>query len=250
MTEMPQPYRPVPPVAPGRRNRPVPLIIGVLLLLVAVPLLLAGAGLGWVLAQRDDGFFSTPSEGYSSPTVAIASDHLAFGELGPTDWWPDGNLATLRLSAQSPDSDVFVGIAPSSDVERYLGPAGYDQISDITAEPFRAALTRRGGDGVLDGPPTEQTFWTAQTSGSGTQTLTWDLQPGTYTMVVMNADGTPGVTADLMAGARVDLVVPLAWTLGVAGALLLVGGVLLIIYGARPPRPRTPATTYPTMPAR
>jgi hypothetical protein len=57
-----------PPPEPGRtasrRNRPVPLVIGILLALMGLPLLLGGLGLGWAVAtQRDDvGFFSTPTE--------------------------------------------------------------------------------------------------------------------------------------------------------------------------------------------
>ncbi len=54
-----------PPPEPGRtasrRNRPVPLVIGILLALVGLPLLLGGLGLGWAMATQrdDDGFFST-----------------------------------------------------------------------------------------------------------------------------------------------------------------------------------------------
>lgn len=55
-----------PPPEPGRtasrRNRPVPLVIGILLALMGLPLLLGGLGLGWAVATQrdDDGFFSTP----------------------------------------------------------------------------------------------------------------------------------------------------------------------------------------------
>ena len=54
-----------PPPEPGRtasrRSRPVPLVIGILLALVGIPLLLGGLGLGWAMAtQRDnDGFCSS-----------------------------------------------------------------------------------------------------------------------------------------------------------------------------------------------
>ena len=56
-----------PPPEPGRtasrRNRLVPLIIGILMALVGFPLLLGGLGLGWAVAtQRDDGSFSSPTE--------------------------------------------------------------------------------------------------------------------------------------------------------------------------------------------
>ena len=74
-----------------------------------------------------------------------------------------------------------------------LGSASYDEISDLRTDPFGYSLTRRGTGGDLSAAPTDQGFWTAQSSGPGTQTLTWDLKPGTYTAVIMNVDGSPGV---------------------------------------------------------
>lgn len=54
-----------PPPEPGctapRSSRPIPLVIGILLALVGLPLLLGGLGLGWAMATQrdDDGFFYT-----------------------------------------------------------------------------------------------------------------------------------------------------------------------------------------------
>ncbi len=221
-------------------SRPVPLIIGALLAVLGFPILLGGLGLGWALATQadDDGFFATPTEGFTTSTSALSSTVLELGEAGPDDWWADQNLATVRIEATG-DQPVFVGIAPSTDVERYLGAASYDEISDVTADPFDYTLTRRGSGGTA-GAPTEQTFWTAQATGPGTQSLTWDLDPGTYTAVVMNADGTPGVDVDLAVAGRLGMLTPLAWGLGIAGTLLLLAGALLVVYGARPPGPRLP----------
>src|SRR3982750_3791187 len=95
-----------PPSEPGRtasrRNRPFPLVIGILLALVGFPLLLGGLGLGWAMApQRDDGFFSTPTEQLTTERVALSSEAVNLGEAGTDDWWADRDLATVRLSARS-----------------------------------------------------------------------------------------------------------------------------------------------------
>ena len=131
----PEPGRTAP-----RRNRPVPLVIGILLALVGFPLLLAGLGLGWAMATQrdDDGFFSTLTEQLTTETVALSSKVVNLGEAGPDDRWADRDLATVRLSAQSADaSAVFIGIAPSADVARYLGSASYDEISELRTDPVR-----------------------------------------------------------------------------------------------------------------
>jgi len=138
-----------PPPEPGRtasrRSRPVPLVIGILLALVGFPLLLGGLGLGWAVATQrdDDGFFSTPTEQLSTQTVALSSEVVNLGKAGPNDWWADHHLATVRLSARSEGARaVFIGIAPSADVARYLRRASYDEISDLRTDPFGYSLTR------------------------------------------------------------------------------------------------------------
>ncbi len=81
-----------PPPEPGRtaprRSRPVPLVVGVLLALVGLPLLLAGLGLGWATATQrdDDGFFSTPTERLATGTVALTSEVVDLGEAGSDEW--------------------------------------------------------------------------------------------------------------------------------------------------------------------
>lgn len=187
-----------------------PLVIEILLAIAGFPLLLGGLGLDWAMATQrdDDGFFSTPTEQLTTETVALSSEVVNLGEAGPDDWWADRDLATVRLSARSADASVvFVGIAPSADVARYLGRASYDEISDLRHDPFDYSLTRRGTGGDLDTAPTDQGFWSAQSSGPDTQVLTWDLEPGTYTAVVMNVDGSPGLRltcprADASAGSH------------------------------------------------
>ncbi len=173
---------------------------------------------------------------------------MNLGEAGPDDWWADRDLATGRLSARSADASAFIGIAPSADVAGYLGSASYDEISDLRTDPFDYLLTPRGTGGDLRAAPTSQGFWTAHSSGSGTQTLTWNLEPGTYTAAGMNVDGSPVVAVDLSAGGRLGWLTPLAWSLGLLGGALILGGALLVVYGALPPGPRVPRQAAPGQP--
>ena len=229
----PRPDRP-------RSSRPFPLVVGVILALIGLPLLLAGLGLGWALGTQrdDDGFFASPTESVSTSTAALTSGVLKLGEAGSDAGWADRNLATVRLTATAQgDAPVFVGIAARGDAEGYLADAAYDEISDVTMDPFAYELTRRGSDGTQPTPPAGEAFWVAQATGAGIQQLVWDLEPGSYTAVVMNADGTTGVDVDLAVAGRLDLLGPIALTLGLAGVVFVVTGALLVVYGAQSPGP-------------
>ncbi len=218
------------------RSRPVPLVFGVLLALIGLPLLLGGLGLAVALTQRDsDGYFNLPSERITTTTSALTTGAVDLGEAGSDSWWTDHVLGSVRLRAQSADGKpVFIGVGPTSQVKAYLSSTAYDEITDVRADPFRYDVVRRGTEGTASGPPSAQTFWTAKASGPGSETLVWDVKPGTYTVVVMNADATAGVAVDLVAGGRFDFLVPIAIGLVVGGAFLIGLGGILIAYGVHP----------------
>jgi hypothetical protein len=215
-------------------------VLGVLLALVGLPVLLSGLGLGWALAtQRDsDGYFNLPSERVSTSTSALTSGVIELGHIGTEGWWADHRLATVRVTARSATPGaVFVGVGPTSKVLAYLSGTAYDELSGVRADPLRYSLNRKGGDGVLAGPPTEQTFWTARATGTGTRRLIWELKPGNHTLVVMNADARAGVDVDLVAGARFDFLEPTAVGLVVGGAVLIALGGVLVAFGVHHPQP-------------
>ncbi len=231
-----------------RTTRPVPLVIGVVLALVGLPLLVGGLGLGWALGtQRDsDGFFSTATGRFTTSTPALTMGDLEIVGAAADTVWAGRDLATLRISAADADgAGVFVGIAPTADLARYLAPTAYDQVDTLRADPFGYTVTRHGSGAAPIAPPGDQSFWTASASGPGTQTVVWRLEPGTYAAVVMNQDGTPGVTVDASAAGRSGVLVPLAWTLGIVGALVLVAGALLVVLGTHASGPPGPAGPVP-----
>jgi hypothetical protein len=139
---------PGPGHAASRRIRPVPLVIGILLALVGVPLLLGGLGLGWAMANpaRRRRVLQHPDRAAHYPDSGPLQRGREPRRGRPDDWWADRDLATVRLSARSADaSPVSIGIAPSADVARYLGSASYDEISDLLSRPFAQARSDRDG---------------------------------------------------------------------------------------------------------
>ena len=69
---------------------------------------------------------------------------------------------------------------------------------------------------------------------NGRRSLAWDPAPGSWTVVVMNADGGAGidvVATDL--GATVPALAWVALGLLIAGGIFLIGGVLLTVGAIR-----------------
>jgi hypothetical protein len=205
--------------------RIVLLVIGSLVSLIGGALLVGGTVLGWALAtQRDDaGFFTTTEERFATDSYALTSDDLDLGDPGPDDWWADRELATVRLDVDAAGpGDVFVGIAPDEDVERFLADVPHDEVTSVSYRPFEAEYRREHvGGGQEPSPPGDEAFWVASTTGTGRQSLEWDVEPGTWAIVVMNADAGRGVVADIEFGVRVEYLVPVAIGLVVAGIVLL-----------------------------
>lgn len=217
-----------------KASRVVMLVIGSLLALVGVGLLIGAATLGWALAaQRDEsGFFSTETERFETEHYAITSDRVDLGSEGGADeWWSDRELATVRVRVDGAgERAVFVGIAHDADLEAYLADVPYARVDDVDLHPFSAEYVTENPNGAATpDPPGDQDIWVASATGPGTQTLTWDLEPGEWALVVMNADGSQGVATDVEVGIKIDYLVPIAIGLAVGGLLLLGGGAALIV---------------------
>jgi hypothetical protein len=220
--------------APQSSGSTVAIVFGAIGVAIALVLLVGGVFGLWALGQRDDdGFYNAGPERLATPTSALATSDLDV-DAGAPSWVFDEAFATVRLGATSA-KPVFVGIGPTAAVRRYLAGARHAQITDVDTDPFRVTSHVAGGAGTL-APPAAQSFWRAQASGPGTRTLTWDVESGNWSAVVMNADGSPGVAAQTSVGAEVP---SLKWVvIGtlIVGALFAVGGGLLLWVGARRPR--------------
>jgi hypothetical protein len=238
------------PTIPPQRTRPsaggriAALVVAAAAGLLAFGFLASGGGLLWADTKKDEqGYFSTGSDRFSTSTYAISTEELDVDADVP-GWLLDENRygqARLRVTPRDGEP-VFVGIAPTQDVEAYLRPVAHSTVTDLDYEPFRAEYRDSAG-GAPQGAPSEQSFWTASAQGSDTQTVAWDVEEGSWSVVVMNADGSRGVDAGISAGARVAFLGTLGWVLVGIGAVLALAAAALLYAGGRPPRPRpeTPA---------
>jgi len=205
-------------------------------------------------AQGRDGYLSTATQTFSAQSYALTSP--ALGPVTETSRVPlNLNIVRVRLEATSTTGDnVFIGIAPQTDVDRYLADVQHTQVRDIQTNPFRAEYTEVPGT-VRPAPPTTQNIWVAGAAGPGTQELSWSVQPGSWAIVVMNADASQQVSVDLSAGVHTSLFGAAATGFLWVGVLTIVAGVILVVFGivglARrtPPGPVGPGGGYPAVPA-
>jgi hypothetical protein len=113
-------------------------------------------------------------------------------------------------------------------VESYLNDVAHTTVTDVDFDPFEADYRREQGE-RSPASPAQGRFWADSAHGTGTQTLTWEVEDGDWSIVVMNADGSSGVQADVKAGAKVPLLSKIGWV-GTAGGtilLILAGGLLV-----------------------
>ena len=76
-------------------------------------------------------------------------------------------------------------------------------------------------------------FWAASASGTGTQAVTWEVEDGDWSVVVMNADASRGVDADVKAGAELPFLASLGWGTLIAGLVALVIAATFAVVGMR-----------------
>jgi hypothetical protein len=232
MTTSTYPARP--PGAPVHVNPPrdwsagrvTALVIGVITLMGS--LILAFGGLTLALADNglrdDDGFLMSGDTTFSTATYAMVSESIDIE--GDAEMVPQALLGDAKVTAYANgDAPVFVGVALTADVDRYLDGVGHATVVGFQNDD----PVYRTTDGVSPTePPTASDIWETQSSGTGEQSVTWPVENGDWTVVVMNADGSRGVSADVSAGATVPA---LGWlvavTLTLAGIGLLIAFVLM-----------------------
>ena len=246
---MPSPatHHPSPRQTPARTG---PLVAAIVAGLVS--LLLIGAGAAALAGEREkdaDGYLSTAPHRFATQTHALATAELDV-DAGGSDWFvAEDRYGRIRLQVDpAGDDPVFVGIARTSEVDAYLGGSDHAEVTDVSYGPFEAEYRQHVGD-ARPTAPTEQRFWEASTHGSGEQTLDWDVEHGSWSIVVMNADGSAGIDVDVSAGANVPVLATIGW-IGLGSGLLfaiLAGGLLYA--SLRPSEPRGRPAVPAAMPA-
>jgi hypothetical protein len=143
---------------------------------------------------------------------------------------PAGQHVTLDVSLQPGDRPMFLGIAPSNDVNAYLRDVPIDVIEQID-QPGAARTSSVGGD-AQPAPPEAQPFWAITATGDA-PSISWTAQPGAWTLVVMATP--PHRPLDVTATGSVTLPIlgPLGFVLLAIALAVLGAGAWVIVRAAR-----------------
>jgi hypothetical protein len=221
-----------PAAAPPRdRTGPITALVGgSIAAFVAFLLIATAAALFWAGSYKTDGdgYYTSASHTYSTPTRALTTENLDINSGVPSWLGASDHLGHVRIDPKG--AGAFVGIARSHDVDAYLDQVAHDEVTDLNFDPFTLDTARRAGE-ARPAMPAAQTFWAA-TSTQGRE-LDWKVRKGDWTVVMMNADASPGVRVDATAGAKVPLIGTLAWGFAIPGALLGALALFLVTLGVR-----------------
>jgi hypothetical protein len=241
-----------PPPPPPRREperrmsagRTIALIVGVLVTLASLLGLTVGGAMAWLdQARRDSaGFVTSDKVTLSTTGYALASEQLtidAGAASVPHRWFGDARVRVETVSG----GPVFVGLASVTDVRRYLAGVAYTTVRAVG--PNTTTYADHAGTAPA-AAPTDLKIWRVQAAGPGEQTITWPIENGDWTLVVMATDGSK----DLSVRADVGATAPaLQWLwIGIltsSGVFLLLGTLTVVLAVIRQPKqgPSTLQTT-------
>jgi hypothetical protein len=222
---------------PWSGGRVVALVAGSLLFLVAGGLLAGGTTLAVVnqTMRDDDGFFMTDRQALAADGFALSSEVLHL-RIEPGDVVPDTLLGDAKVRvASDTGSPLFVGVADAADAQAYLDGVEHTTFVDLEGPSWGSGtpVYRDTAGGPPASAPSDETFWVAQASGPGAQSVVWPLESGDWTVVVMNPDGSRTVAADVSAGAEVPGAGWIITGILVAGGVLMVLALVLVIGALR-----------------
>ena len=220
-------------------GRIVGIVIGSLMLLVGLGLILGGGGVlvaKHVLAD-EQGFVSMRSAPIDQDAYAIVIP----AQIDGPPWFWGRHAVMVRLDVTGRGANerpIFVGLADRIDADRYLAGVSVANVRDLrfaAGNPMRRPqLVADVVPGTTVPPaPATQSFWIATGTGTKTQSIVWRIEPGDYSVIVMNADASRGIAVTASIGAKAPIVTLVAAAVLGLGVIVFALGLLVVILSAR-----------------
>jgi len=216
------------------------LILGVMMLLASFGLMAGGSTLLWVDARHVDneGFFTSDTLHIVRDSSAVVIGPIELDEVAIRVLKTIGVITVFRFEGTNndPPKQIFMGVADQEDLEDYLDNVPYDEITNFhlrwRLNFDRVRYVSHPGASVPSNP-TSESIWTVSKDGTGPQTLEWQTEAGSNSVVLMNDDGSKGIDLDVIFKAKIPSIVGYGVGLLVVGIVLLLLGVLMVVLAVR-----------------
>ncbi|WP_203788513.1 hypothetical protein, partial [Paractinoplanes rishiriensis] len=210
-------------------------ILGMLLLTIGLPSLLAGTALWAAMQHRDQGGaftgelqrLATPGYAFVIPDVdRLLRSDAPFTRIGDTQ---------LRINARTGDGPAFLGLAPTATVEDYLRGVPHSTIRtvDIGTGALPVATNALPGRLAPRQLPGQTSFWLRSSADGQLAWTPGDVRGGPYSLVIMSAGAKPGLQLTSSAELRPGWLNSSTWGLLTLGTLLLMVGLIVLSWPAR-----------------
>lgn len=194
-------------------------VFAALLLLLGVPLLIAGAAAAAVVGPR--GTVSAGTHRISTRGSAIVTSGSLLRYVRPT----------LHVTARtaSGNGDVFVGVGHHADVQSYLAGSSYSTVTGFRP-PWKVVQDQHNVGGSRPVPrPVGLPFWVASAHGPGQRELSWKTTDGNWNVVLTTATpSTGGQSFDVSVGLTVRYLFETLLAVAFAGLMLCGIAVVLL----------------------
>ncbi len=206
-------------------------LVGLILVLIGLPSLLAGSAGLLALQHRDgDGGFTTQlapihADGYAVvvPDVDAAMSHSGLASVfgsGP-----------LRVGVRGSNVPVLLAVARTADARRYLAGVPHSELTTVGVAAGDAPVTTvtvpgRRSPATLRG----QSFWLA----TGAVKLDFEPRSDPLSLIALRSDGKPGLDLRLAVTRFVPWLVAATIGLLMTGFAGMLGGVVLLFVAAEP----------------
>lgn len=191
----------------------------VALVLLGLLTLLAGIGQKTIWAPAETFTASAPSDAAAAPLTVIAQNlRTAQGGTVKIKIEGDGNF---MLAAGRPD-----------DVDAWVGPTAHNTITGVSEDRKSLQVEHAGGDATAPNPSGSD-LWVSTENASGELEYSWTPPADGEWSLLLAADGTKPAPSSVSITFPNDTSTPWAIPLMVLGALLILGGIALVLLSAR-----------------
>lgn len=191
----------------------------VALVLLGLLTLLAGIGQKTIWAPAETFTASAPSDAAAAPLTVIAQNlRTAQGGKVKIKIEGDGNF---MLAAGRPD-----------DVDAWVGPTAHNTITGVSEDRKSLQVEHAGGDATAPNPSGSD-LWVSTENASGELEYSWTPPADGEWSLLLAADGTKPAPSSVSITFPNDTSTPWAIPLMVLGALLILGGIALVLLSAR-----------------